>query len=98
EYFKVPAPNLQLDTLKIPDNLSFEEATLIEPVGCCIRAIKKCGIQKGDTIAVIGAGATGIIHTVLAKIFGARKVIVSDLIDFRLRVAEKFEADVTVIH
>ncbi|MEM2947660.1 MAG: zinc-dependent dehydrogenase [Candidatus Bathyarchaeia archaeon] len=96
EYFKVPAPNLQLDTLKIPDNLSFEEATLIEPVGCCIRAIKKCGIQKGDTIAVIGAGATGIIHTVLAKIFGARKVIVSDLIDFRLRVAEKFEADVPV--
>ncbi|MEM3566054.1 MAG: zinc-dependent dehydrogenase [Candidatus Bathyarchaeia archaeon] len=96
EYFRVPAPNLQLDTLKIPENLSFEEATLIEPVGCCIRAIKKCGIHKGDTIAVIGAGATGIIHTVLAKIFGARKVIVSDLIDFRLKFAEKFGADVTV--
>ncbi len=96
EYFKVPAPNLQLDTLKIPYNLSFEEATLIEPVGCCIRAIKKCGIQKGDSVAIIGAGTTGIIHTILAKIFGAGKVIVSDLVDFRLKAAEKFGADVAV--
>ncbi len=96
EYFKVPAPNLQLDTLKIPDNLSFEEATLIEPVGCCMRAIKKCGIQKGDSVAVIGAGTAGIIHSVLAKIFGAGKVIVSDLIDYRLKVAERSGADVAV--
>ncbi|MEM3770138.1 MAG: zinc-dependent dehydrogenase [Candidatus Bathyarchaeia archaeon] len=96
EYFKVPAPNLQLDTLKIPDSLSFEEATLIEPVGCCIRAIKKCGIKKGDSVAVIGAGTTGIIQTVLAKIYGAGKIVVSDLVDFRLKLAERFGADVAV--
>ncbi len=96
EYFKVPAPNLQIDTLKIPDTLPFEEATLIEPVGCCLRALKKCNIQKGDSIAIIGAGATGIIHTALSKIFGAAKTIVSDLIDYRLSVSQKFGADVTV--
>ncbi|MEM2691792.1 MAG: alcohol dehydrogenase catalytic domain-containing protein, partial [Candidatus Bathyarchaeia archaeon] len=96
EYFKVPAPNLQLDTLKIPESLSFEEATFIEPVGCCVRAIKKCGIRKDDTIAVIGAGTTGIIHTALAKIYGAGKVIVSDFVDFRLKIAERFGADVVV--
>jgi L-iditol 2-dehydrogenase len=96
EYFKVPAPNLNLDTLKIPDGVSFEEATLIEPVGCCLRAIKKCGIRKGDSVAIVGAGTTGIIHTVLAKAFGAGKVIVSDLIDFRLRTAQKFGADIAV--
>lgn len=96
EYFKVPAPNLQIDTLKIPEEMSFEEATLIEPVGCCIRALKKCNFQKGDSLAVIGAGATGIIHTALAKIFGATKTIVSDLIDYRLKIAKKFGADVVV--
>lgn len=96
EYFKVPEPNLQLDTLKIPESLSFEEATLIEPVGCCIRAIKKCQVQRGDIVAVIGAGTTGIIHTILAKIYGAEKVFVSDLVDFRLKVAEKFGADFVV--
>jgi len=96
EYFRVPAPNLQIDTLKIPKTLSFEEATLIEPVGCCIRAFKKSGIQTGDSIAIIGAGTTGIIHTALSKIFGAAKTVVSDLIDYRLRLAERFGADVTV--
>ena len=96
EYFKVPAPNLGTDTLKIPKAISFDEATLVEPVGCCLRALKKCNIQKGDTIAVIGAGATGIIHTALSKILGAEKTIVSDLIEFRLNAAKKFGADVVV--
>jgi L-iditol 2-dehydrogenase len=96
EYFRVPALNLQLDTLKIPSGLSFEEATFIEPVGCCVRAIRKCNIQKGDSVAVIGAGATGLIHMTLSKIYGAAKTIVSDLIDFRLRFAERLGADVAI--
>ncbi|MEM3726487.1 MAG: zinc-dependent dehydrogenase [Candidatus Bathyarchaeia archaeon] len=96
EYFRVPAPNLQIDTLKIPDALSFDEATLIEPVGCCLRALKKCNIKKGDSIAIIGAGATGVIHTALSKIFGAEKTIVCDLVDFRLDMARRFGAHVTV--
>jgi L-iditol 2-dehydrogenase len=96
EYFKVPAPNLQVDTLRIPDGMSFDEATLIEPVGCCLRAIKKCGLQAGDSVGVIGAGVTGIIHLMLSKLFGASKTIVSDLFDFRLDAARRFGADVTV--
>ncbi|MGQ9552100.1 MAG: alcohol dehydrogenase catalytic domain-containing protein [Candidatus Bathycorpusculaceae bacterium] len=96
EYFRVPAPNLQLDTLKIPDDLPFDEATLIEPIGCCLRALKKCGIQEGDSIAVIGAGATGMIHARLSEILGATKIIVSDLIDYRLNLAKTFGADVVV--
>lgn len=96
EYFRVPAPNLKIDTLKMPETLSFEEATLIEPVGCCIRALNKCNVQPDDTVVIIGAGATGIIHTALSKIFGAAKTIVSDLIDYRLQVAKKFGADIIV--
>jgi L-iditol 2-dehydrogenase len=96
ECFRVPTRNLQVDTLKIPDGISFEEATFTEPIGCCLRALKKCNIQAGDSIAVIGAGTTGIIHTVLSRIFGAAKIIVSDLIAYRLRMARKFGADVVV--
>jgi L-iditol 2-dehydrogenase len=96
EYFRVPVPNLRLDTLKIPSSLSFEDATLIEPVGCCVRALRKCGVRAGNSIAVIGAGATGLIHAALAKIYGASPIIVSDLIDFRLSFAKKFGADVAV--
>jgi len=93
EYFGVPAPNVQVDTLKIPENLSFEETTFIEPVGCCLRALGKCKVQKGDSVAVVGAGVTGIIHVVLAKILGATAVFVSDLFDYRLNVAKRFGAD-----
>jgi L-iditol 2-dehydrogenase len=96
EYFKVPAPNLQLDTLKLPDSLSFEEATLIEPVGCCIRAQTKVGVQKGDSVAVVGAGPSGIIHAILAKIAGASQVIVTDLVDYRLKMAKQLGADLVV--
>jgi len=96
KYFKVPAPNLQTDTLKIPDAMPFDEATLIEPVGCCLKALKECNIQRGDSVAIIGAGATGIIHTALSKVYGAAKTIVSDLIDYRLEMAKKFGPDVTV--
>ncbi len=96
EYFKVPAPNLQIDTLKIPETMSFEEATFIEPVGCCLRALKKCNVQAGDSLAIIGVGAIGIIHVALSKIFGAEKTFVSDLIDYRLNVAKQFGADVAI--
>jgi len=96
EYFKVPAPNLQIDTLKIPETMSFEEATFIEPVGCCLRALKKCNIQAGDSLAIIGVGAIGIIHVALSKIFGAEKTFVSDPIDYRLNVAKQFGADVAI--
>jgi L-iditol 2-dehydrogenase len=96
EYFKVPAPNLQTDTLKIPETMSFEEATFIEPVGCCVRALKKCNVQTGDSVAIIGVGVIGIIHVALSKIFGAEKTFASDLIDYRLNVAKQFGADVII--
>ncbi len=93
EYFKVPTPNLQIDTLKLPSNLSFEEATLIEPVGCCIRAQNKAGIRKGDTVAIIGAGPNGIIHALLSRLSGANKILVADIVDYRLKIAQNFGAD-----
>lgn len=96
EYFKVPAQNVQKDTLKIPENLSFEEATLIEPVACCLRAHMKFIIGPEDTVTIIGAGPSGIIHTILSKEFGAAKIIVSDPIGYRLEAAERFGANLTV--
>jgi L-iditol 2-dehydrogenase len=96
EYFKVPAPNLRTDTLKIPHELSFEEATLIEPVGCCIRALKKCNVQASDLAVVVGAGPSGIIHTMLLQVFGASQVIVTDFVDYRLKAARRLGADLTV--
>jgi len=96
EYFKVPALNLQIDTLKLPRNLSYEEATLIEPVGCCIRAQNKVGIRKGDSVGIIGVGPSGIIHAMLARISGANQVMVTDLVDYRLEMAKRLCVDAAI--
>lgn len=96
DFFKVPSPNLKVDTLKIPGELNFQEATLIEPVACCLRALTRSNIRAGDTVAVIGAGPSGLIHAMLARIFGASQVAVSDLIGYRLQVAEQLGVDLIV--
>ena len=80
--------------LKIPDDMSFEEAAMIEPLACCLRAWKKFNYQKNDTAVILGVGPTGIMHALLARSVGFSKIFCSDLNDFRLDFAKKlgFEA------
>jgi L-iditol 2-dehydrogenase len=83
EYIRVPAPNVQLDVLSLPDELSFETATLIEPLACCIRGINRSGIRHGDSVLVLGAGSNGLMLAQLAKQRGALRVIIVDPIAYR---------------
>jgi L-iditol 2-dehydrogenase len=96
EFIRVPSPNVHIDTLHLPNSLSFEDATLIEPVGCCIRSINKCAPRMGDDVAVIGAGVSGMLHLHLLREFGVGKIIISDLYDCRLDLATKSGADVVI--
>ena len=96
EYFRVPAPNVRGDTLTIPDDLSFEDATLIEPIACCIKGIVKCDIKPGDAVTIIGDGPSGVIHAALARILAAGTIIISGHHDSRLKIAERFGADLAV--
>jgi len=77
--------------LNIPDSMSFEEAAMIEPLACCIRAWNKFKHQKNDSVAILGVGPTGIMHVLLAKLYGFGKIFCLDLNDFRLDFAKKFE-------
>jgi len=82
--------------LNIPDSMSFEEAAMIEPLACCIRAWNKFKHHKNDSVAILGVGPTGIMHVLLAKLYGLGKVFCLDLNDYRLNFAKKFET--TTIH
>jgi len=93
EYIRVPALNVERDVLKLPSDLSFDEATLIEPVATCIRGIERAGIQTGDTVVVIGTGVTGLIHIQLARIRGAGMIMATDFSPFRLKMARRLGAD-----
>src|ERR1700736_84755 len=93
EYIRVPAPNVQLDVLPLPDNLSFEAATLIEPLACCIRGIDRAAIQPGDSVLVLGAGSNGLMLAQLARQRGAVPVMVVDPIAYRRQRALDVEID-----
>jgi L-iditol 2-dehydrogenase len=76
--------------LRLPNNISFDEASLIEPLACCIRSLNKCNFHKGDDMAIFGAGPAGMMHVALANLFGVGKIIVVDINNFRIDFAKKF--------
>jgi len=93
EYILIPEINLENDTLNLPDNLSFEDGTFIEPAACVVKALKRAKIRHGDTVLVIGLGVMGQLHVLLSRKYGAEKIIGADMVPFRLNKAKKFGAD-----
>jgi|SRR5262245_5307775 len=81
--------------IRLPDHVALEDASVMEPLSCCIHSIKKARLSFGDAVVVIGAGTMGVMHTMLAKLTGAR-VIISDPDEARLSQARAGGADVTV--
>ncbi len=75
--------------LKLPESMSFDEAAMIEPLACCIRAWNRTAFGSGDSVAIFGVGPTGMMHAMLAKNCGAEKIFCLDVNDFRLEFARK---------
>jgi len=95
EYVRLPAVNVERGTWKIPDELSYDTATFVEPVACVLRGQKIAGLRPGASVLVLGAGISGMIHVNLASVLGAGLIGVSDLSEYRLKCAEKFGANIT---
>ncbi len=93
EYIRVPQINLENDTLGLPDDLTYEDATLIEPTACVVKALKRSGMKSGDTLLVIGLGVMGQLHILLSKKYGAGRIIGADMVPFRLQKAMELGAD-----
>jgi L-iditol 2-dehydrogenase len=90
EEFVVPEWNVSHGgVIKIPNTMSFDEAAMIEPLACCVRAWKKIKIKKGDSVAIFGAGPTGMMHVMLCKVYEMSKIFCFDVNDFRLDFAKK---------
>ncbi|MBI4688845.1 MAG: alcohol dehydrogenase catalytic domain-containing protein [Nitrospirae bacterium] len=93
EYILIPQTNLENDTLNLSEGLSYEDGTLIEPTACVVKALKRAQIRRGDTVFIIGLGIMGQLNVLVAKKYGAGKVIGADMVPFRLRKAKGFGAD-----
>jgi L-iditol 2-dehydrogenase len=96
EYIRVPRINVDRGVFLLPDNLSFEDGTLIEPLACVVRGQRLVNIEPGHTVVVIGSGISGLLHILLARATGAGRVIATDINEYRLNMARKFGADFVI--
>ena len=92
EFVRVPALNVDKGTYVLPENVSYEEGTMIEPLGCAVRGQKVINVKAGHIVLVLGCGISGLLNIAIAKLKGA-KVVATDIDEYRLSQARKWGAD-----
>ncbi len=96
EFIRVPQINVDRGMFLLPEEISFEEGTFIEPLACVARGQRLAHMQPGRSVLVIGSGISGLLHIQLAKALGAERIIATDITEYRLKAAKKFGADAIV--
>jgi L-iditol 2-dehydrogenase len=96
EYIRIPKINVDRGVYILPDGMSYEEGTFIEPLACVVRGQRLAGLKPGQTVLIIGSGISGLIHISLARALGAGKIIATDISEYRMKAAERFGADAVI--
>jgi L-iditol 2-dehydrogenase len=92
EFFIASSIHVERDTLLLPDHVSFEAGTLIEPLACVVHAIRNANIQPGDSVALIGTGTMGLMFIQTLLYWGVRDLVVYEVLDWRIKKALEFGA------
>lgn len=92
EYVSIPASKCH----KLPDSVSFEEASLVEPLAVAVHAVNLTSLDKGEDICIIGSGAVGLMTLQVVKNTNAGKISAVDTLDYRLELAKKLGATTTI--
>jgi len=93
EYIRVPQINVERGVILLPKEVSFEEGTFIEPLGCVLRGQRMSGLRKGQSVLILGVGISGLLHLLLARAQGASRIVVTDVNEYRLKAAKDLGAD-----
>jgi L-iditol 2-dehydrogenase len=94
EFMRVPAKVLAVDGVnRVPEHVSFEEASLTEPLACVLNGQELAQVGGGDVVVILGAGPIGCLHVRLAKARGAKTVVLVDVNQGRLDLAARAEPD-----
>lgn len=97
QYMLLPAQSVKQGSIvPLPDNITFEQAALIEPLSCVANGQEYLNISEGDSVVVFGAGPIGCMHVELARAKGAEKIFLADIAQERLDLAQRFGADVYI--
>jgi len=92
EYIVVPKEIVRNGSYHLPDNLTFDQATFIEPLACVLRAQRLAHIERGHKVLVLGSGMSGLLHVKLARLKHC-KVMATDLSPRKLELAKRSGAD-----
>ncbi|MBC5828953.1 MAG: alcohol dehydrogenase catalytic domain-containing protein [Candidatus Eremiobacteraeota bacterium] len=92
EFFRVPQANIA-DTLRLPDAITFQDGALIEPLACVVKSLRRADVRSGENVYLIGLGAMGLMHVLLAQSRGAH-VFASDFREQRREIGRKLGAHV----
>jgi L-iditol 2-dehydrogenase len=96
EYVVLPAINIDRGLFHLPDSISFDQGTFVEPLGCVLRGQRWAKMGDGKSVLIIGAGLSGLLHVQTANLNGAGMIIVSDINENRLEVAKNLGATYTI--
>ena len=96
QYLRVPEINVSRGTFLLPKEMSYDEGTFIEPLACVVRGFRTARFKPGRSVLVLGSGMAGLLNIKLAKVLGASKIFATDLDGYRLKLAKKMGADVTI--
>jgi len=97
EYVVLPEINVDRGILRLPESVSFDAGTFVEPLGSVLRGQQWAPTSDGRSIFIIGAGLTGLLHSQVARLNGAGFIGISDVNPDRLKMAQKFGADEIVL-
>ena len=96
QYLRVPEINVDRGTFLLPDKMSYDEGTFIEPLACTVRGFRIAGFKPKKSVLILGSGVAGLLNIKLAKALGASKIFATDINEYRLKTAKKMGADVVI--
>jgi L-iditol 2-dehydrogenase len=95
EYILVPEALVDKGTYRLPDGMTYEQSTFIEPLACVVRAQRLAGLARNQSVLILGCGMSGLLHIKLAQAKGCT-IAATDMNDTRLALAKKFGAGLTL--
>jgi len=93
QYIRILETGVSKGLYALPDTMSYEEGSFVEPLGCVVRSLRKAAPVEGRSVLVLGSGLAGLLHIKLARAQGASRIVAVDTNTDRLRAAERAGAD-----
>jgi len=84
------------DIVNVPEEISYEEAAMLEPLACAVHAVKISEVKKEDSVIILGAGTIGLLTLQILKSLNVEKIAITDILDFKLQMAKQLGADIAI--